>query len=75
MKNILTAVLLHLVVMATPVLAAGGATEGASPMTKLFLAFFALIVVCQLIPGLSLFAALLKGLFGRVAEKGSLAEK
>ena len=58
-----------LVASVTPALAAGGGgTEGISLLTALFLGFGALVIVFQLIPGLVLFAAMLKGLFSPAEE-------
>lgn len=55
---------------AAPALAASGAeSEGNGFLVTLFLAFGALILVCQLIPGVLLFASMLKGIFGRPAAE------
>lgn len=40
-------------------------SSGTSPLTVLFLAFFALVVAFQLIPGVILFISALKGVFGK----------
>lgn len=47
----------------------GGEAMGSSLFVILFLGFGALIVVCQLIPGLMLFCSMMKGLFGKAAKK------
>ncbi|MBU1183630.1 MAG: hypothetical protein KJ663_00400 [Proteobacteria bacterium] len=59
-------------VKVTPALASSGQeTMGTSLLVLLFLGFGALIVICQLIPGLVLFCSMLKGLFGS-AEKNTM---
>ncbi|HLA27894.1 MAG TPA: hypothetical protein VJZ49_08370 [Syntrophales bacterium] len=59
-----------LMAMATPAVAAGGMeAEGTSLITIMFIGFGALIVVGQLIPGIVLFCAMVKGLFGHDATK------
>ena len=69
MKLIMT-VLAMMMVKATTVLAAGSQeTMELSGMLILFLAFGALIIVCQLIPCLVLFYSLLKGLFESTVKK------
>jgi len=71
MKLIIT-ILAVMMVKATTVLAAGSreAME-ISALMILFLAFGALIIVCQLIPCLVLFYSMLKGLFDSTAKKTS----
>jgi hypothetical protein len=50
--------------------------SGTSPLVILFLAFFALVVASQLIPGVILFVAALKGVFGkRVAHPEAETDK
>ena len=46
--------------------APGGKEGGSGVLIILFLAFGALILVFQLIPGALLFASMVKGLFGKV---------
>lgn len=59
-----------MMVKATTVLAAGSQeTMEISGLLILFLAFGALIIVCQLIPCLLLFYSMLKGLFDSTAKK------
>ena len=54
----------------TPAIAADGAVvKGSSFLLFLFLGFAALIIVFQFIPGLVLFATMLKGLFSRASKK------
>jgi len=68
MKLIIT-VLTAIMVKATPALASSGQeTMGTSLLVLLFLGFGALIVICQLIPGLVLFCSMLKGLFDSAAK-------
>lgn len=47
----------------------GAETNGSSLLVILFLGFGALIIVCQLIPGLVLFCSMIKGLFSRSVKK------
>lgn len=55
---------------ATPVIAAGATeTEGTSLITILLIGFGGLIVVGQLIPGITLFRGMIKGMFGHGATK------
>lgn len=74
MKPIIAAIVTTLAATATPTFAA--ATQGdASPgiLVKLFLAFGALIIVMQLVPGVMLFASMVKGLFSALAERKTVA--
>lgn len=69
MKLVIT-LLAVMMVKATAALAAGTQeTMEISGMMILFLAFGALIIVCQLIPCLVLFYSMLKGLFESTAKK------
>ncbi|MCG6537219.1 MAG: hypothetical protein L7F78_21540 [Syntrophales bacterium LBB04] len=64
-----------LMTMATPAMAAGGTeTEGTSLFIILLLAFGALIVACQLIPGFFMLSAMIKGIFGKDAAKTKSVE-
>ncbi len=64
MKHIMTT-LGALMAWTTPALAAGATdATGTSLITILFLGFGALIVACQLIPGLALLCTMIKGLLG-----------
>jgi hypothetical protein len=57
---------------ATPVMASTGQeTTGTSMMVILFLGFGAVVVVCQLIPGVILLGSMLKGLFGKAEHKAN----
>ena len=64
-----TAIRNSLIVLAsfstTAFAAAEAAGEGSSFLLTLFIGFFALIIVFQLVPAVLLFAGLLKGLFVR----------
>ncbi len=75
MKGTTTAVtMLMPLVLCTTALAANGAeSEGLSLLTLLFIGFFALIVVMQLIPGLSLLVSMLAGIFSSGEEKAEKA--
>ena len=54
----------------TPALAFGGPeTTGTSLLVTIFLGFGALIIVCQLIPGLLLLCSMLKTIFGKTAKE------
>jgi hypothetical protein len=48
--------------------APGGREEGSGALIILFLAFGALVLVFQLIPGAVLFVSMIKGLFGKAKE-------
>ncbi|MCW8860617.1 MAG: hypothetical protein OQK97_13055 [Deltaproteobacteria bacterium] len=69
MKNIARNCIIALICLLTPVPAAFAATapaeQGGSLLLTLFLGFFALIVVFQLVPACILFVGMLKGLFAR----------
>jgi len=68
MKRIMATIITAILVGATPVLASGGEeTMGTGLLVILFLAFGALIVVCQLIPSLLLFFSMIRGLFDHAA--------
>ncbi len=55
-----------------PALAAGGSEgKGSGILIILFLGFAALIILFQFIPGLVLFASMLKGLFSSARKKAS----
>ena len=66
MKNVIRNSLIVLASLSTTAYAAaetGG--EGGSFLLTLFIGFFALIIVFQLVPAVLLFAGMLKGLFVR----------
>jgi hypothetical protein len=59
-----------LMAMATPAIAGGGAeTEGSSLFIILLLGFGALIVAFQVIPGLFMLSAMIKGILGKGEAK------
>jgi len=64
MKTI-SALLLSLTITGTQALAASGAAnpEGMSLLATFFLAFGALIILFQFLPGIALFMGMLKGIF------------
>jgi hypothetical protein len=71
MKALLTTLAVTLACV-TPALAANGNTaKGSSILLILFLGFGALIVVFQFVPGLVLFATMLKGLFTAAPKKAA----
>lgn len=69
MKNIIRNTVIALICVATAVSAAVAAVapadQGGSLLLTLFIGFFALIVVFQLVPACLLFIGILKGLFSR----------
>ena len=68
MKNIIRNIMITLfcvVSAVSPAVAAAPAEEGGSLLLTLFIGFFALIVVFQLVPACLLFVGILKGLFAR----------
>ena len=65
MKNTLRNTLIALIAFSSSAYAAGsGAGEG-SLLLSLFIGFFALIVVFQLVPAVILFVGIVKGLVGK----------
>jgi len=75
MKNIIRNSILALICVvmgvSTTVAAAAPAAQGGSLLLTLFIGFFALIVVFQLVPACLLFVGILKGLFSRKHAAGS----
>ena len=70
MKNTLRNTLIALVTFSSSAFAAG--TTGASGgglLLSLFVGFFALIIVCQLVPATIMLVGILKGLFGRDSKE------
>ncbi|MBN1957038.1 MAG: hypothetical protein JXQ81_08860 [Desulfuromonadales bacterium] len=69
MKNTVRNLILALICFATAVSVASAATQtgsqGGSLLLTLFIGFFALIVVFQLVPACILFVGMVKGLFSR----------
>ncbi len=69
MQTIITVIALG--ITTSPALAGEGREIMVSSLVAvLFLGFGAIIVVCQLIPGLMLFCSMLKGLLGKGEERG-----
>lgn len=70
MKNTLRNTLIALVTFSSSAFAAGsaGAGEG-SLLISLFIGFFALIVVFQLVPATIMLIGMLRGLFGRDSKQ------
>jgi hypothetical protein len=67
--KLITTILTAIMLTTTPVLASSGQeTMGTSLLVILFIGFGALIVVCQLIPGLMLFCSMIKGLYDSAAK-------
>jgi hypothetical protein len=65
MKNAIRNSLIVLISVSTSAYAAEAGSGGGSFLLTLFIGFFALLIVFQLIPAVLLFAGLLKGLFVR----------
>ncbi len=70
MKNIIRSGIIALICIATMVSTVVAATaapadQGGSMLLTLFIGFFALIVVFQLVPACLLFVGIVKGLFSR----------
>jgi len=71
MKAILTTLAVTLATVSPALAADANAAKGSSILIMLFLGFGALIVAFQFIPGLVLFATMLKGLFTAAPKKAS----
>lgn len=71
MKTISTIGLILLVSISYALASGGTEVEGLGPMTAFFIAFGVLIVLYQFIPGLILFAEMLKKVFLSAARKVS----
>lgn len=72
MKKTLRNALIALFTFSTTAFAAVSAGSGeGSFLLSLFIGFFSLIVVFQLVPAFLLFAGMLKGLLGHASEQGS----
>jgi hypothetical protein len=65
------AIILSLVITGTQALASGGGSEGEglSLFATFFIAFGALIIMFQFVPGIILFVGMLKGLFSPADKK------
>lgn len=68
MKTTTKALMMTLATAGTAWAASGAESEGNGLLVTSFLAFGALIIVLQLLPGLMLFGAMIKGLFIRPAK-------
>ena len=75
MKNTFRNSLIALIACSTPVYAAAenGAGEG-SLLLSLFIGFFALIIVFQLVPATIMLIGMLRGLFGRDQKKAETTQ-
>lgn len=71
MRTMLRAILVTLASVAPALAATGSEAKGSVFLLILFLGFAALIVVFQFIPGILLFASMLKGLFSRAPHKAT----
>jgi len=72
--NTMIKILLAVLVSALPALAAGSGDSGdVSPLVVLFIAFGAMILLFQLVPGFILFGSMIRGLFGRSPKRASLS--
>ena len=71
MKTTLRTLTLILAATTSALAASGAETEGNGFLVTLFLAFGALIIAFQLVPGVLLFASMIKGLFSRPAAEES----
>jgi hypothetical protein len=66
MKNTLRNTLIALVTFSSSAFAAGSTSaSGGGLLLSLFVGFFALIIVCQLVPATIMLIGILKGLFSR----------
>lgn len=77
MRTLIRTLLVTLASVAPALAANGGEVKGSTFLLVLFLGFAALIIVFQFIPGMVLFATMLKGLFTRAPKKATetLSEK
>ncbi len=70
MKNTLRNSLIALITFSSSAFAAGSsAAGGGGLLLSLFIGFFALIIVCQLVPATIMLVGVLRGVFGRDSEK------
>ena len=70
MKNTLRNTLIALITFSSSAYAAGSNSAGGSGLLlSLFIGFFALIIVCQLVPATIMLIGVLKGLFGRDSKE------
>ena len=70
MKNTLRNTLIALVTISSPAFAAGSSSaSGGGLLLSLFIGFFALIIVCQLVPATIMLIGALRGVFGRDSKE------
>jgi hypothetical protein len=71
MKNTLRNTLIALITFSSSAAFAAGnsSATGGGLLLSLFIGFFALIIVCQLVPATIMLVGILKGLFGRDAKE------
>ena len=69
MKTSVRALFALLAASGTALAASGAESEANGFLTTLFLAFGALIVAFQLVPGLILFGSMIMGLFSKTADE------
>ncbi|MDX2493607.1 MAG: hypothetical protein QNK27_01445 [Desulfuromusa sp.] len=70
MKNTLRNTLIALITFSSSAFAAGTTSaSGGGLLISLFVGFFALIIVCQLVPATIMLVGILKGLFGRDSQE------
>ena len=70
MKNTLRNTLIALATFSSSAFAAGSTSaSGGGLLLSLFVGFFALIIVCQLVPATIMLIGILKGLFSRDAKE------
>jgi len=71
MRTLIRALIITLASVAPALAATGSEAKGSTFLLILFLGFAALIIVFQFIPGLVLFATMLKGLFTPAPKKSA----
>lgn len=64
--------IIALVVAGTLLISGVADVEGSGMMAKLFLFFLAAVIVVQVIPGLMLFSAMLKGVYSLFSKKAKV---
>ena len=70
MKNTLRNTLIALITFSSSAFAAGSTSAtGGGLLLSLFIGFFALIIVCQLVPATIMLVGVLRGLFGRDSKE------
>lgn len=69
MKNIILATLIALTAFVAPVFAADQGSGGGNFLLTLFIGFFALIIVFQLVPAVIMLVGMVRGLLGRDQKK------